>query len=113
MRVTLHYRRSTLGPMPEIVELLWDDHNIAHIGKHQVAPVEVEEVVFGATTVFFDAGRPERPGRLVALGETDAGRLLAVYLDTPAAGRSYPVSARSMTAKEQRVYRREREADDG
>ena len=99
--------------MAEIVELLWDDQNIAHIGRHQVTPAEVEEMVFGSTTVFLDAARPERPGRLVAPGETAAGRLLAVYLDTPAAGRSYPLTARSMIAKEKRVYRRETEADNG
>jgi len=89
----------------EITELLWDDQNLAHIARHQVSASEVHEVVFGAATLFFDAGEPKRPGRLVAFGETAAGRPLAVYLDTPAGGRSYPVTARPMTAKEEHSYR--------
>jgi uncharacterized DUF497 family protein len=96
-----------------ITELLWDDHNIAHIARHGVTAGEVSEVVFADGTLFFDAAEPSRPGRLVALGETDRGRFLAIYLDTPAGGRSYPVTARPMTAKEKRGYRAAKEADDG
>lgn len=96
--------------MAPIEELLWDDQNITHIAGHKVTPGEVEEVVFDSQSVFFDAAQPERPGRLIVLGLTEAGRHLAVYLDTPAGGRSYPVSARSMTAKEKRAYNSAREA---
>ena len=47
------------------------------------SPSEVCEVVFASSSLFFDAGQAARPGRLMAFGETAAGRLLAVYLDTP------------------------------
>lgn len=97
--------------MASIEELLWDDQNIAHIARHRVIPVEVKEVVFGAESLFFDGGQPDRPSRLVVLGLTEAKRYLAVYLDTPSGGRSYPVTARSMTAKERRIYRNSREED--
>ena len=95
--------------MASIEELLWDEQNIAHIARHRVTPLEVEEVVFDSESVFLDAGQPDRPGRLVVLGQTPARRYLAVYLDTPSNGRSYPVTARSMTAKERRLYRDIRE----
>jgi uncharacterized DUF497 family protein len=104
-----HYTQTVV----EITELLWDDQNIAHIARHEVTPREVEEVVFSPATLFFDGGDADRPGRLVAFGATAAARLLAVYLDTPAGGRSYPVTARPMTAKEKRSYRRAKEDDDG
>ena len=99
--------------MVEITELLWDDHNIAHIAQHVVTPREVEYVVFSPGTLFFEASEPARAGRLVACGATVTGRLLAVYLDLPAGGRSYPVTARPMTAKEKKSYRRTKEKDDG
>jgi hypothetical protein len=70
----------------DIVELLWDDQNIAHIARHSVIPPEVEQVVFGDDAVFLDADTPWRPGRLVVLGRTGVGRHLAVYLDRPASG---------------------------
>ena len=95
--------------MTEITELLWDDHNIAHIASHKVTASEVEEIVFDEQTLIFEADEPDRPGRLVAFGQTAAGRLLAVYLERPAGGRSYPVTARPMTAKEKRGYLRAKE----
>ncbi|MHB1445923.1 MAG: BrnT family toxin [Acidimicrobiales bacterium] len=96
----------------EILELLWDDHNIAHIARHQVTPGEVSEVILGAETLFFDADA-DRPGRLAAFGVTEGRRALAVYLATPVGGRSYPVTARPMTAKEERSYRQARGPEHG
>ncbi len=101
------------GLVIEITELLWDEQNIAHIGRHTVTPDEVGQVVFDVKTVFFDADNPARPGRLVAFGQTASGRFLTVYLDTPVKGRSYPVTARPMTTKEEWGYRATKEADDG
>ena len=97
--------------MASIEELLWDDQNVGHIARHRVATSEVEEVVFDPESLFFDAGHTDRPGRLVVLGVTPSKRYLAVYLDTPAGSRSYPVTARSMTAKERRIFRQSREDD--
>ncbi len=96
--------------MVQVTELLWDDQHIAHVGRHHV-PLEVEEVVFAEGSLFFDADEPDRPGRLVAFGKTRARRLLAVYLDSPTGGRSYPVSARPMTTKEKASYRRAKEQE--
>jgi hypothetical protein len=58
----------------EITELLWDDQNIAHIARHNVTVVEVSEVVFGESALFFELDQPNRPGRVASFGVTSAGR---------------------------------------
>lgn len=89
----------------EIVELLWDEHNIAHIARHKVTTSEVDDVVFGESTVFATSDR-YRAGRVVAYGRTRAGRSLIVFLDRPVAGgRSYVVTARTMKPREERDFR--------
>ncbi len=100
--------------MADITEFLWDDHDIAHFARHKVIPADVSEVVFAVETLFFDVGNAaDRPGRLVAFGETEDGRVPAVYLDTPVGGRSYPATVRPMTANDERSYRRARGAKRG
>jgi uncharacterized DUF497 family protein len=98
--------------MIEIYELLWGDENIAHIARHAVNPAEVTEVDFSDEALFFDTGERSRPGRLAVFDKTIAGRLLVVYLDRPVGGRSYPVTARPMTAKEKKDYHNAKEKDD-
>ncbi len=49
----------------------------------------------------------------MVLGETEGGRALAVYLDTPVGGRSYPVTARPMTANEKRSHQQAKGAEHG
>ena len=91
--------------MVEIAELLWDDQNIAHVARHDVTVVEVSEVVFGGSALFFELEQPSRPGRVAAFGVTTAGRGLAVYLDTPTSqGASYVLTARPLTDKERQTY---------
>ena len=98
--------------MAEISELLWDDQNIAHIAGHDVTVTEVEEVVFGEASMALDLNVPDRPGRIAVVGHTASGRALAVYLDTPTAtGRSYVLTARPMTNKEQRLHFGEEETE--
>ena len=92
-----------------IEELLWDDQNIARLAHHRVTPLDVEGVVFQSEPLFFDAGQAGSPGHLVVLGVTHARRYVAIYLDPPAGGRAYAVTARSMSAKERKVYRASRE----
>jgi uncharacterized DUF497 family protein len=95
-----------------ITELLWDDQNIAHVARHDVTVLEVSEVVFGGSALFFDLDQPKRPGRVGAFGVTAAGRGLAVYLDTPTSqGASYVLTARPMTAKERETYDQLKEGD--
>lgn len=92
--------------------MLWDDQNVAHIGRHTVTVLEVSEVVFGGNALFFDLERPDRPGRMAVFGLTAAGRALAVYLDTPTTqGASYVLTARPMTTKERDTYDQVKEGE--
>lgn len=87
-----------------VVELLWDEHNEAHIARHSVIPAEVEEVVFARATRWELQTSHHRP-RLIAVGPTGAGRLLFVVCELPTpAGRSVCVTARPATARERRVF---------
>lgn len=89
----------------EITELLWDEQNVAHIARHDVTLAEVDEVVFGEVAVFAPVPNDRRPGRQAAYGRTAAGRPLVVYLDTPTGeGRSYVLTARRMTQREERDF---------
>ena len=88
-------------------QLLWDEWNEAHVARHRVTPAEVEEVVFGERTRFFEApdGR-----RVLAFGPTARGRHLLVVTDAPSRGGSaYVVTARPMTTRELRAFEEEHE----
>ena len=61
---------------------LWDEHNIAHVGRHAVTPSEVEEVLAGADTLA-QTDDSHRPGRLLVWGRTTAGSYLLAVLDSP------------------------------
>ncbi len=89
------------------IVILWDDNNVTHIARrHGVTPSEAEQVVFSEKALRRDASSV-RAGRLVVLGPTEAGRLLAVVLDRPSAGGfAYCVTARPMSAHERRDYER-------
>jgi len=87
----------------KITRFKWDAWNLNHIARHGVRPEEVEEGFFGEPVL-----RKGRGGTRIALGRTDAGRLLTViYVDRPG-GAVYVVTARDMDHKERRLYRRER-----
>jgi uncharacterized DUF497 family protein len=87
-----------------IRELLWPRDRIEHIARHSVTPDEVEEVCFGQSLVLRAKSQGENPVYYV-LGQTDAGRyLFSVIVQFPD-GRGYPVTARTMTDKEERRFK--------
>jgi uncharacterized DUF497 family protein len=89
--------------MPWIRGFIWDEENVAHISRHQVSPEEVEEVLTGDPVVLRG---PD--GRYLAYGRTANGRqLFAVYVSRPG-GRIRVLTAREMTDKEKRFYRKRR-----
>jgi hypothetical protein len=55
----------------------WDDANLKHIAEHDVKPEEAEQVILNRPV---DLGSELRSGeeRIAQIGETDAGRVLAV-----------------------------------
>jgi uncharacterized DUF497 family protein len=89
----------------EVRWLLWDDHNINHIAKHEVKPAEVEQVVFGSATNGPFHDDRNRPGRLVFFGYSKRRRPLVVVTDRPTQmGEAYVVSARSANDREKKKY---------
>jgi uncharacterized protein len=55
----------------------WDDANTAHIAEHGVLPKEAEEVISNSPLDLEYSIRNDEP-RLRQVGETPAGRILAV-----------------------------------
>ena len=89
--------------MAFVQRLVWDTWNVAHIARHEVAPEEVEEVCHGEPLA-----RRSYRNRIILIGPTDVGRMLAVVLDPEAEGVYYPVTARSASRKERRFYQQEK-----
>jgi len=92
-----------------IERLVWDDWNRDHIAKHGVSPEEAEEVVAVDPLV-----RASYKGRLLFLGPTLAGRMLAVVIGpVPGEDLSYYVfSARPASRKERRAFEQRRGVGD-
>jgi uncharacterized DUF497 family protein len=91
-----------------IDRFIWPEERIEHIARHGVIPAEVEEACFGQALVQRGKSKGENPVYYV-LGQTEAGRyLLCVVIGFPD-GNGYPVTAREMTAKEKRRYRKWRD----
>ena len=88
-----------------IHELIWPDDRIDHIAEHGVKPEEVEEVCFGKALVQRAKSEGENPVYYV-LGQTEAGRYLFCVVIRFPDGNGYPVTAREMTTKEKRRYRK-------
>ncbi len=82
-----------------IRQLLWNDWNIAHIARHQVTRQEVEEAC-QSDHIYFESYKD----RLILIGPTLAGRMLAVILEPEANDDYYVVTARSADRKERRLY---------
>jgi uncharacterized DUF497 family protein len=87
--------------VPYVRRLVWDAWNVAHIARHQVTPEEVEAVCHGEPVEGEAYG-----GRLMLIGPTGTGRMLAVVLSPQAdPGVFYVVTARDADRKERRLYR--------
>lgn len=73
--------------------------------KHRVEPFEVEEVLNGKPKIRF-VEKDEREGEDVylALGQSDAGRYLAILFIYKAQHEALILSARDMASKERRQY---------
>ena len=75
---------------------------MGHIAKHRVTPEEVEEVCH-AEPLVFEAKR----GRIIGVGPTVDGRVLAVVLAPEGEGVYYPITARPASKKERRLYEKQ------
>jgi hypothetical protein len=88
-----------------IHEFIWPEERIEHIAQYGVSPEEVEEVCFGRPWVRRAKSEGENPVYYI-LGQTGAGRYLFCVVIAFPDGKGYPVTARDMTAKEKRSYRK-------
>ncbi len=78
----------------------WDEINRRHLARHRVTPDEVEEVFVNPLYL-----RRSHSGRYIAYGKTAEGRFLLVVFELR--GKIIRVvTARDMTSKEKRLYRR-------
>ena len=88
-----------------IEAIIWPEDKIEHIAQHGVTPEEVEDVCFGKPWVLRAKSEGESPVYYV-LGQSEAGRYLYCVVIQFPDGNGYPVTAREMTAKEKRRYRK-------
>ena len=86
-----------------IYELVIEPGREEHIARHQVSIAEVEEVIFSAPFV-----RKSRQGRYHIIGQTEAGRYLAVFVAPREQGMYGLVTARDADDAERRAYLRYR-----
>ena len=90
--------------MPAIGDLAWNTWNVNHIARHGVVPAEVTEVCSNAVLI-----RQSYANRIVVIGPSNAGRMLAVILEPmdPDTKTNYVVTARPASRQERRLYREE------
>lgn len=90
----------------KIEKILWDQETVDHISNHLVTPEEVEEVLFNEdeSPIMMHG----RGGRYLAYGKTHGGRLLLIVWASKYR-KTKIVTARDMTEKEKRFYRRRKE----
>lgn len=92
----------------KIVECVWKERFVEKIErKHHVSIAEVEEML-GRRARFDFAARGDVKGEHVyrALGQTEAGRYLAVFFIYKRGGKALILSARDMDSNERRSYDR-------
>ena len=87
----------------KIEEISWDQETVDHISDHLVSPEEVEEVLFNdVDTPLVMRGKE---GEYLAYGKTHGGRLLFIVWASKYR-KTKIITARNMTEKEKRFYRR-------
>lgn len=85
-----------------ILRLVWDSWNVAHITLHGVTQDEVEEVCHNDPLVQIG-----KKGRLLVIGLNQDTKMLTVILDQESLGVYYPVTARTASKKERKLYNSE------
>jgi len=75
------------------------------VSKHQVETYEVEEALNGKPKIrFVEKGHAEGEDVYIALGQTNAGRYLAVLFIYKKTREALVLSARDMASKERKQY---------
>ena len=97
-------------PTVVICRIIWKDQFIEKLEqKHGVSVFEVEEVLSGKPLVRRVAtGHTKNEDVYSALGQTDAGRYLIVFVIDKSYGVVLPISARDMSNAERKYYEKHR-----
>lgn len=91
-----------------ILHLIWASWNVAHIAHHEVSPNEVEDVCHSDPLV-----QEGKKNRLLIIGITKDKRMLSIILDhEEEEGIYYPVTARTASKKERKLYKQEKEVQE-
>jgi uncharacterized DUF497 family protein len=85
----------------KIAQLEWDDENVEHIARHQITPVEVEEVCFEQHIAY-----RATHGRYVLYGQTANRKYIKVVLVRLYRTVFRPKTAYEMSDREKRGYRK-------
>jgi uncharacterized DUF497 family protein len=88
----------------KIFQFLWTEERVDHIADHDVRPEEVEQVCFGKSLILRAKSTGPNPVYYV-LGQTASGRYLFCVIIQFPDGNGFPVTARTMTQKEQQRFK--------
>ncbi len=88
-----------------ISAFIWTEERVEHIARHGVTPNEVEEACFSRPLVLRAKAEGANPV-YYCFGRSQAGRYLFCVVIAFPDGNGFPVTARTMTDREQRRYRR-------
>ncbi|MBL7130291.1 MAG: BrnT family toxin [Candidatus Omnitrophica bacterium] len=80
----------------------WDEKNENHIAKHGVAAFEIEEAILFCRPFY----QKSRKGKYIAYAVTEEGRHLFMVFVIKGSGRIRVISARDMSEKEKRYYKK-------
>ena len=87
-----------------ISRLDWDDYRVEHIAQHGIEPDEVWAVCNDSFHLAHRQGR----NRYRVYGQTAAGRYLFVVLEHRGGTAFRPITARDMTTREKRNFKRKK-----
>ena len=89
-----------------INDIIWLERIVEKLAwKHNVLPIEVEEILDGKCRIFKkEKGKVEGEYLYNALGRTMSGRYLSVFFIKKSRGRALIVSARNMNRNERKRY---------
>ena len=97
----------------QLNEVIWKDYFVDKIEvKHGVLTDEVEEALFNKPHIRrAQKGHVKGEDLYAAYGQTNAGRYLIVFFIRKEKTSALPISARDMTASEEKYYARQAESN--
>jgi uncharacterized DUF497 family protein len=92
--------------MHELDDIIWLDRVVEKLAwKHNILPVEVEEVLSGQCRIFRkESGKVEGEHLYNALGQTDNGRYLSIFFIRKLGNKALIITARDMNKSERKRH---------